>query len=129
MMSQKALLFNDHDKFYEIMKCIWPKDMKKKGKEVRNFVQKIWDDNKYQIVFNGNYYKFTQNQDLYNILLQSKGTTLVEASKWDKVWGIGLDIDDPRCLKRETWNGQNLLGQCLTDLREYILKSLEESTS
>ena len=71
-------------------------------------------------MFQGNYAKFTQNPDLLKTLIDTIGTTLVEASPYDKVWGIGLAEDDPKALNRETWEGTNWLGEVLTDLRTYL---------
>ena len=69
----------------------------------------------------GNYYKFTQNKNLKNKLLSTKGTILVEASPFDRVWGIGLDKSNPLVLNRESWRGSNWLGEVLTQLREDLL--------
>lgn len=55
-------------------------------------------------------------------LLATKGTTLVEASPVDKIWGIGLDAKDPLAQNRRTWKGSNLLGEILTRVRTQIIK-------
>ncbi len=69
----------------------------------------------------GNRAKFTQNAALRDQLLATRGTTLVEASPYDKIWGIGLDAKDPRALDASQWKGLNLLGKILTELREELL--------
>jgi ribA/ribD-fused uncharacterized protein len=66
--------------------------------------------------------QFTQSKDLCQILLDTKGTTLVEASPLDTIWGIGLTAKDPAAKYKATWKGKNLLGYALTDVREKILK-------
>ncbi len=45
-------------------------------------------------VYKGNYLKFTQNLELKELLLTTKGKLLVEASPYNKIWGIGLSIKD-----------------------------------
>lgn len=67
--------------------------------------------------------KFTQNPKALNLLLRTAGTTLVEASPFDQVWGIGLAADDPRALSRRTWRGTNWLGEVLTDIRDTLLRA------
>ena len=68
----------------------------------------------------GNRAKFTQNEELKTQLLATAGTTLVEASPYDKIWGIGLAATDPRAEDPTQWKGLNLLGKILTQLREEL---------
>lgn len=62
-------------------------------------------------MFNGNYAQFSQNLEQRELLFSTRGTTLVEASPYDCVWGIGLAADDPRAQDRSQWLGLNLLGR------------------
>ncbi|MGA3513605.1 NADAR family protein, partial [Lactiplantibacillus plantarum] len=80
----------------------------------------IWDEKKFTIVFHGNYLKFSQNTDLKEYLLSTSPLELVEASPYDKIWGIGLKADDPRARYKNTWQGENLLGQALVQVRTSI---------
>lgn len=122
MMAEKAMMFGDMDTYKKIMGAINPADQQKYGREVKNFNEEEWNKVARDIVFRGNYAKFTQNQELKALLLKTAGTTLVEASPYDKIWGIGLKKDDPRAQKRETWLGTNWLGETLTRVREAIIK-------
>ena len=75
-----------------------------------------------EIVSTGNHSKFTQNADLKATLFATAGTTLVEASPYDRIWGVGLAEDDLRIRDRKKWRGQNRLGEILTQLREDLMK-------
>src|SRR5690349_8988998 len=74
-----------------------------------------------EIVFRGNRAKFTTHRDLLALLLETHGSTLVEASPLDTIWGIGLAADDPSASDRSAWRGTNWLGEVLTRLRETLL--------
>jgi len=56
-------------------------------------------------------------------------TTLVEASPHKCTWGIGLREDNPRRHRRETWLGQNKLGQILTELRDEVFLEFQTLTT
>jgi ribA/ribD-fused uncharacterized protein len=126
MMASKARLFGDKDSEKAIMKASHPRDQKALGRKVKNFNQKQWELVARHIVYTGNQAKFGQNLDLKRALLKTEGTTLVEASPLDTVWGIGLDKKDKRAKSRETWRGTNWLGEVLTNLREEILKRMNK---
>ncbi|HVZ40484.1 MAG TPA: NADAR family protein [Candidatus Kapabacteria bacterium] len=121
MMHRKALLFGDRETAVRIMAAGEPREQKALGRLVRGFVEDEWNAYCRDIVFNGNHGKFTQNERLKSALLETAGTTLVEASPTDRIWGIGLEENDPRALNRATWRGTNWLGEALTRLRDELL--------
>lgn len=121
MMYQKAMLFGDEDTVGKILTTNDPRKQKSLGRMVSDFDPNRWNEVARDVVFAGNVEKFAQNADLKEMLLQTKGTTLVEASPYDKIWGIGLNESDPRALNRETWRGTNWLGEVLTEVRELFL--------
>lgn len=117
MMYHKAMLFFDRKIATEIMSITDVKEIKKLGRQVKGFDEAIWEYFRSKVVYEGNKAKFMQNEDLRKALFATKGTTLVEASPNDTIWGIGLAEDDERALKRKTWQGKNLLGEILTQIR------------
>lgn len=122
MMANKAILFDDRDIYDKIMKSRSPKEQKALGRQVKNFDAEKWNSIAKNIVYEGNKAKFEQNPDMYATLLATHGTTLVEASPYDCVWGIGLAENDPRANDRTQWRGTNWLGETLTNLRQDFIK-------
>jgi ribA/ribD-fused uncharacterized protein len=121
MMHQKAVLFHDPEIAAEILQATEPKVIKALGRKVRNFNQDVWEQNCRKIVHDGNYAKFSQNESLRSALFATEGTTLVEASPFDTIWGVGLSDSDPAIRDRQTWKGENRLGQILTEVRDRLL--------
>jgi ribA/ribD-fused uncharacterized protein len=127
MMAQKALIFKDQDIYAKIMSSDNPREQKALGRQVKNFNPKVWDCYSTMVVYDANLLKYSQNKKHLEKLLETKGTTLVEASPYDKIWGVSLSADDPRILKMETWQGQNRLGFILTRIREVIISELSNT--
>jgi ribA/ribD-fused uncharacterized protein len=48
---------------------------------------------------------------------------LVEASPYDKVWGVGMPADDEHIENPLLWNGLNLLGFALMEVRDELIKA------
>jgi ribA/ribD-fused uncharacterized protein len=126
MMGQKALLFNDEETFERILSAVNPREIKSLGREVKNFDSKTWDEEKYSIVLNGNFYKFTQNTAMMEILVSTGSKILVEASPLDKIWGVGIAEDNENICNPNYWKGKNLLGFALMELREEVNKIITE---
>ena len=64
--------------------------------------------------------KFSQNTVCKNALLASRSKLLVEASPWDRTYGIGLSLSDRNITDPSKWKGKNLLGAILMDVRKFI---------
>ena len=117
MMAKKALLFGDITIYQQIMESADPGECKSLGKLVSNFDPEVWDNCKYEIVYNANYAKFHQNDELMEKLLASGDAVMAEANPQDKIWGIGLSEDDLEARHPDQWNGENLLGKILEEIR------------
>ena len=121
MMHGKAMLFGDTETAAKIMAAEHPRQHKALGRKVKPFDDATWKRERIAIVRAGSHAKFTQNPELLENLLATAGTVLVEASPYDKIWGIGLGANDPRAKDPARWKGQNLLGKILTELREQLI--------
>jgi len=133
MMWNKAQLAGDEVSAKAIMSTTSPRKQKQLGRDVSNFDVQAWDKIKLQVVEQGNYLKFTQGNNLVSmkmddegepvslksLLLATEERELVEASRFDRVWGIGFDSRQALVTPREKW-GQSLLGTALMNVREKI---------
>lgn len=124
MMAEKARLFKDSAVLSEILKSDNPEKIKKLGREIKGFNHELWDKNKYNIVIEGNLLKFSQDEYLKKILLETGRKVLVEASPYDRIWGIGMSKSDPDCCFPEKWKGENLLGFALMEVRDILNSDL-----
>jgi ribA/ribD-fused uncharacterized protein len=120
MMAEKARFFGDKGAEALIMSSDIPREQKAIGRTVQNFDEKKWNKVAKEIVYKGCRAKFTQNPKLKEQLMNTYDAELVEASPYDKIWGIGLSEKDPRCLDRNQWQGKNWLGEVLTSVRDAI---------
>lgn len=121
MMYAKARQFNDLVVAEKILQAQEPREQKRLGRQVKGFDKSVWDGRARHTVYVGSRERFTQNEAAYGLLLSTKGTQLVEASPYDKIWGIGLSASDPRAEDPAKWQGTNWLGQVLTKLRDDLL--------
>ena len=120
MMAEKARLFDDDETLAQILVAKSPAKAKKLGREIRHFEPEIWEAQKVEIVITGNLHKFSQHTDLAKFLLSTGERVLVEASPVDTIWGIGLAADSPDADKPAQWQGPNLLGFALMEVRDQL---------
>lgn len=125
MMVHKALAFGDRESADIILKNPNPDAAKRQGKLVKNYDDKIWASQRYQVVVAGSLHKFTSTPELTKALLDTGDAILVEASPYDKIWGIGMDVNHPDVEDPEKWQGDNLLGYALMEARD-VIRSAEE---
>lgn len=120
MMAKKAELFGDAAMRDQILQQKHPNQAKVLGRRVQAFDEEVWNAHKLEIVQQANLLKFGQHPQLKSYLLQTGNRILVEASPYDKVWGIGLAQDHPDAERPQHWRGENLLGFALMRVREQI---------
>lgn len=122
LMAEKARLFEDPSAHAKIMKATDPLDMKNLGQTVKGYSDSVWFDNREAIMLQAVSAKFGQIPELYQQLMATQDRDIVEASPYDKIWGIGLGENDPWALNKSKWRGLNLLGKSLMDARAHFLK-------
>lgn len=123
MMAEKARLFEDEETLDEIMDTDSPREQKRLGRIVKGFDEEAWNKVAVDIVTKGNFAKFSQNLEMKEWLLSTQDKILVEASPYDRVWGVGLRENDSRILDREQWNGTNWLGEALSNVRDMLTEN------
>lgn len=125
-MYAKALYFEDKDIAEQISKVTDnPKECKRLGRLVKDYDDNIWNKVRHKFMnlivlmkFSENYEEFYELiKDIQEEIGSDREITFVEASPYDKIWGVGLgdvkqsDIDD---IVNRRWQGKNLLGECIS---------------
>ena len=123
MMAEKARLFDDGVALQRVLAAPTPGAAKAVGREIIGFDEETWLAHRWRIVVAANVGKFSQNGLLAEFLLQTGDRVLVEASPVDSIWGIGLAIDDPQAGNPQCWQGLNLLGFALMEVRTLLSPS------
>ncbi|QYS87464.1 NADAR family protein [Flavobacterium oreochromis] len=120
MMAEKARLFQDMEMLEKIIAASSPAQAKQFGREVKGFTTELWNKKRFEIVVEGNYHKFSQNEALKEFLCNTNDRILVEASPVDKIWGVGLTSNDEKAENPKLWKGLNLLGFALMEVRDKL---------
>jgi ribA/ribD-fused uncharacterized protein len=121
MMAGKARLFGDRATELRILSAEHPAQVKALGRSVRGFREQEWSSHRVELVIAGNRAKFDQHPHLRDYLLSTGASVLVEASPYDRIWGIGLRASDPRAVHPDRWPGLNLLGFALMQVRATLV--------
>ena len=123
-MYLKAKVFRD-DEMAERIVPLDPKAAKKCGRLVRPYSDEVWERERENAMYVALKAKLDASQEFRDALLaeEYRGKTFVEASPYDKIWGIKLSVADAYAGKE--WKGLNLLGKLLTELRDETLGLIE----
>lgn len=120
MMYKKALYFGDYNIAKRILASNDVAYIKELGRLVSNYNESYWNGIRQIVVFEGLLAKFSQNESLKEQLKATNGSVLAECAVKDRIWGIGLSMNDPNRLDINRWKGQNLLGYTLMMVRERL---------
>lgn len=121
-MWRKAKFFNDEECAEKILKAKHPQEQKRLGRNVKDFDIAKWEIEREDAMYQGVYNKFSQNQKLKNLLLKYKDHKFVEASPYDRIWGIGMREDAFGVTNEKHWLGLNLLGKIIDKVRDELAK-------
>ncbi|THW00405.1 DUF1768-domain-containing protein [Aureobasidium pullulans] len=119
MMYGKAQVFDSPHIAAKILSATSPKTQKDLGRKIEGFSDAVWNPARLGVVKRGSYLKFSQNEKLKKVLLETGDRDLVEASPKDRIWGIGYSAAAAKRTSRDRW-GQNLLGIALMYARRKI---------
>jgi len=93
--------------------------IKKYGRQVQNFNDIFWKEKRYNIMLEALRLKFNQNEIIKQKLLETKPKILYEASKNDRILGIGYYDKDAIQIDKSKF-GENLLGNALMEIRSEL---------
>lgn len=115
----KAKFFLDDETADKILATTDPEEARKLGRLVKNYVDSAWDRERTYYMMKAVSAKFLQNKNLRKELIDPKynGKFFVEASPYDRVWGIGCDQDSALKLDNYKNWGRNELGKILDAVR------------
>ncbi|KAF8757231.1 hypothetical protein RHS01_03747 [Rhizoctonia solani] len=116
MMHQKGILFA---RILRLLALFWRLQIRaisRPRKNGSNFDEAIWKRERLNIIIEGSRLKFEQSEYLKIKLLATGDSELVEASPFDRIWGIGFGAKSAP-MKRDKW-GENLLGKALMIVRQ-----------
>ena len=82
----------------------------------------IWSENLLKVAFEIVYQKFSKVPGFDKIILDTGNSIIVEATKKDNKWGVGISKKDIKVSQPWEWpdHGLNILGWALMSARETI---------
>ena len=120
IMYRKCMIFGDQASADAVLSTDDTETQQSIGKTAKGFIPAVWDGMKQPLLMRGLYAKFTQNEDLKQLLLETGDTYLVECAASDHIWACGRKLTDDRRFDITKWNGQNLLGFALMEVRSAL---------
>ena len=120
MMYRKAVCFGDEAIAAKILATSDAAEIKALGRLVLGYDDNWWNGVRQIIVYEGLLAKFSQNVALEKQLKETEKAVLAECAVKDRIWGIGLSMNDPNRFDRDRWQGQNLLGYTLMMVRDSL---------
>lgn len=125
MMYRKAVCFGDVKVAEQILATEDVAEIKALGRIVSGYDESLWNGVRQIVVYEGLLAKFSQNPNLKEQLKGTGSAVLAECAVKDRIWGIGLSMQDPDRLDRVKWKGQNLLGYTLMMVRDRLVEVLQ----
>ena len=120
LMHQKALCCGDAATAAKVLENPDPKTVKLLGRAITPYDDEAWRAVRQEVIYRGLLAKFGQNSGLKHQLLATGDAIIAECSPNDRIWGIGLALDDPRHQDVAQWQGESILGRALMRVRDTL---------
>ena len=111
----QAQKFIDYNTKIRIQNAETPKIASVIGRDRNLNLRSDWEEVKQDVMFDAVYYKFKQNKDILQKLLDTGDAKIIEATVKENYWGCGPNND-----------GQNNYGKILVKVREKLRTEQEE---
>lgn len=111
----QAQKFIDYNTKIRIQNAETPKIASVIGRDRNLNLRSDWEEVKQDVMFDAVYYKFKQNKDILQKLLNTGDAKIIEATVKENYWGCGPNND-----------GQNNYGKILVKVREKLRTEQEE---
>ena len=120
IMLCKAALMKDYQRYDDIVKATSPRDCKRLGRKVSPWNDDLW--NKFVCsIARAVILQKAKNVPIFLKKLTLTGDSiLAEATKSDRIWGIGLNVSDINVQNPNKWRGSNILGWALMEIRQEL---------
>lgn len=126
-MYNKARLFNDRESTRQLDNLyLSPTKANTIGRRITGFDPIVWEKEKYHLMKEALYQKFSNCPHLKWFLLNTGDKILVNANAKDRVWGAGVSKNHAHDVQQ--WTGDNLLGFSLMDVRDHLRNEKTETT-
>lgn len=117
--NQKALHGGMYAIAAEVMDTRDPVTIKHTGDKIPDSAE--WSEISSMVMETGVEAKFSQNQDLKNLLVETGTKHLQDCNKFDSVWGIGLSlVESSKRSDHSLVKGKNIMGKILSSVRDNI---------
>jgi ribA/ribD-fused uncharacterized protein len=120
IMLCKAAAMGDYVTFDQINAASTPAEAKALGRKISPFDQARWDGVVCSVAYAALLAKFDGVAELGRLLLATGDALIAEATRNDRIWGIGVDVGDPDMCVPARWRGANILGWALMEVRRTL---------
>jgi hypothetical protein len=123
-MYLKAKHFEDEEVAQKILESKSPSQAKELGRTISGFNEEDWKRVREDLMCEALRAKYECCIEMKRILddHRYKLKEFVECNPNDKIWSCGLSIDKASVLAAKNWTGLNLLGKCLTKVKNEVWK-------
>ncbi len=122
----KLIFFGNYDKLFFAASMKFPKECIQAGYDIPNYNSVLWRNVKQSIMYQIEFQKYLQNKDLQMKLISDayKDIEFVYTNPLDSFWGIGTGEYTSMALHKDQWNGKNIHGKIIKQVREDIIRTL-----